>query len=525
MSSPLLSVRHLSCAIGHKQSRILLKDLQFALQAGQTFGVVGTSGSGKSLCAKTLMHLIGSNLYIGEKTSIKLKDQELADASLAAIQNIRGRQMAMIFQDALAAFNPVKSVGSQIIEAACKVDGLPYIKAKHKAIALLDEVGIRPPYDIFDAYPHQCSGGMLQRAMIAMALMQDPQILIADEPTTALDASIQRAVIHTLKQCQRHRQMAMIFISHDLALVKCIADHIAVISQGCLVESNTTAALFANPVHRVTQSLIKHAQGQTPKNRKHTDKKVPLLQIKSLHKSYRQSPWWVIPYKEKNVINDVSFTVYQGQTLAIVGQSAAGKTTIANMIMAMTKPSKGSIIFDNQLLDISNKPMLAKYRSQVQMIMQNPYTSMNPRMTIASILKEADAKASTKTCKDALVQVGLDPEHAHGFVHDLSGGQRQRVCIARALMSKPRLLICDEPTSALDLTTQKQIIDLMLAIQQQTHIGMVIITHQIQVASSMADDVLVLNQGKVVEYGAACDVLTTPKSAITSRLLADQFTW
>lgn len=526
MTTSLLNVQDLSLCVHFNDQEIpILKKLNFSLNQGETLALVGESGSGKSMTALAIMQLLPPAAFIDPTSNIWLEQQNLLGLSEIQMRHIRGRKIALIFQEAITALNPVLTIGEQIIEVIILHFDLSKKEIYEKALQLLVEVGIPNPEYYYNAYPHQLSGGLKQRAMIAIALSGEPDLLIADEPTTALDVTLQAQIIELLKTLQRKRNMGLVFITHDLGLVYEIADKVVVLYQGEVVESASSADFFNAPQHPYSRKLFSSLPGWlAPVEHDTQNHYQDLLQVSKLKVYY--------PIKKGifkrtvgyiKAVDDINLSLKMNKTLALVGESGSGKTTTGMAILRLTKITQGEIIFEGKNLAHLHGAELRHIRSDLQVVFQDPYGSMNPRMLIGDIILEGmriySDKERDQRIDQLLTQVGLDPKIKNRYPHEFSGGQRQRICIARALAVEPKLLICDEPTSALDVSAQMQVLQLLLQLQKQMGLSYLLITHNIAVVAYMADEVAVMQGGKIVEIGPVSEVLSQPKHPYTQKLL------
>lgn len=508
MSAPLLQVDNLSVGFQQPDGSILTRvnAINFKLQAGKTLALVGESGSGKTLTALSINQLLPPGAAIHQDSRIVWQgQQDLLTLPRDKLQHTRGRQIGMVFQDAMVAMNPVLTVGAQMHEVVKRHQPL---KNQDYCLQLLDEVGL--PSRCYHSYPHELSGGMVQRAHIATAIAAAPKLLIADEPTTALDPSLQTQIIELLKSLQQNHQMGILFITHDLRLVEQCADQVMVMQSGELVEARPAKSFFKFPKHAYSQALIKAA---TPKPRPELKKAkpsraTPWVSLDNVNVQFKLKNPAAGGQRTVNALNDVNLAIYPGKTLAIIGESGSGKTTTARVLLDLVQPNSGQLVFADAALNGSDRTTRKRRRQAIQAVFQNPYSAMNPRMTIAQILTEGLwAQKRIKTQAEArkhaaklLAQVELDNDCLQRFPHAFSGGQRQRICIARALAMQPELLICDEPTSALDVSIQAQILQLLKQLQRQHNIAMLLITHDIAVVNQLADQVLSMNNGQLQPY-------------------------
>ncbi len=512
--SALLQVEHLTIQFAG-QSHPVVDDLSYQLHRGQCLAIVGESGSGKTLSGLALLQLLPETARISNDSSIQFQQRDLLNLSEQAMRAIRGAKIAMIFQDALAAFNPVYTVGFQIDEVLRLHQHLPRSARQQRAYDLLQEVGIEQTQRCYQSYPHQLSGGQRQRAMIALALACEPDVLIADEPCTALDVTIQQQVLSLLRRLQQEHQLALVFISHDLAVVKQMADDVLVMQKGRCVERAKANVFYQNPTSPYAKELLA-AIPDLSANLKPDPEADILVEARELKVYFPIKKGLLRRTRDfVKAVDNVELVLSQGQTLALVGESGSGKSTLAKTVVGLLPPTSGEIKrhcgFD-----------------AMQMIFQDPYGSLDPRMMVLDCLMEglkAQGKAGSyeNQCQLAdqlLQQVGLLPEYKWRYPHQFSGGQRQRICIARALAMSPRCLILDEPTSALDVSVQMQILQLLRQLQQELNISYLLITHNLGVVAYLAHSVAVMYHGSVVEAGPVQQVLEQPKQPYTQQLLA-----
>ncbi|GFO71185.1 peptide/nickel transport system ATP-binding protein/peptide/nickel transport system ATP-binding protein [Bathymodiolus japonicus methanotrophic gill symbiont] len=525
MNTPLLAVENLQLSFA---DQCVIKGISFNINKGETFALVGESGSGKSLAALSVIRLHPAQATL-QADSIQLAEIDILRTPEAELCQVRGRRIAMIFQDPMSSLNPVMSIGQQISETLQLHFPLSKTECTTRVLALLEQVGIPDAERRINEYPHQLSGGQRQRVMIAIALAGEPDLLIADEPTTALDVTIQAQILLLLKKIQQENGMALWLISHDLALVSNMADRVAVMQSGRIVEVAENKQIFSHAQHQYTQKLlsalpdIKHrAAQQKPESGillKLTEFKVHYPIRKGLFKR-------VVDYVK--AVDDVSFTLEIGKTLALVGESGCGKTTLGKGLLSLIPSTAGQVIFDGVDLAALSSEELRAQRSAMQIVFQDPFAAMNPRMLIIDVIAEGirtlqseiDEQACITIVVNLLKQVGLDETALYRYPHEFSGGQRQRICIARALAVKPKLIVCDEPTSALDVSVQKQIIELLKQLQQTENISYLFITHDLAVVAEIADEVAVMYQGKIVEHGTVDQVLRHAEHPYTQKLLS-----
>ncbi len=509
--------------------RPIVKNVSFSIEAGKTLALVGESGSGKTLTSLSIMQLLPLNGVISQNSTIAFEGKDLLTCTELEMRKIRGGKIGMIFQEAMAALNPVLTIGHQINEVLRIHIPTMSRKQRHdKIAALLEEVGINDPSSCAKKYPFELSGGMKQRAMIAMALAGEPKFLIADEPTTALDVTIQKQVLDKLKEIQVQRKMGILFITHNLGVVYQMADYVVVMREGEVVEQAEAKQFFQNPQHPYSQQLLtavadwRNILPCLPSTQK------PIAQIENL-KIYFPIRKGLLKRVVGSVkaVDGVSLNLYPGRTLALVGESGSGKTTTGLGILQLLSITDGSVIYKGEQLVNAQHAQLQKLRAKFQMIFQDPYSSMNPRMIVKDIIAEGmitqkigkNEHERDKFVQDLLIKVGLDPEYRYRFPHEFSGGQRQRICIARALAVQPDCIICDEPTSSLDVTIQQRVLNLLQSLQTEMQLSYLMITHDFAVVSKMAHDVAVMRAGKIVESGSVEEILIHPQHPYTRELL------
>jgi peptide/nickel transport system ATP-binding protein len=537
MIGPLLKVNKLTTSIGignDKDKVNVVDDVSFTIEKGETFVLLGESGSGKSITALSIMRLLPSaaNIVSGE---VILNGQNLFELPESKMRDIRGAKIGMIFQEPQSSLNPVLTAGQQISETLFRHQKISKLECLKRSVELLDAVGIPEPDRRINEYPHQFSGGMKQRIMIAMALAGEPDLLIADEPTTALDVTIQAQVLALLCQLQKDTGMAILFITHDLGVTSEMADHVAVMRAGKIVEAKDKESLFSKPEHPYTLQLFdaipswekRQIESKVIKFQG-TDEEC-LLRVNNLKIHYPiKKGLFKRVVGHVRAVDGVTLKLHAGETLALVGESGSGKTTMGKGILRLLQITSGEVLYQNINLSTLDAAALRQKRSEMQIVFQDPYSSMNPRMMIKDIIQEgmlAQGIGETRQDRDQMTeelleQVGLLPEHQLRYPHEFSGGQRQRVCIARALAVKPKLIICDEPTSALDVSVQAQILALFRKLQKEYQLGYLFITHNISVVEYIADTVAVMYQGKIVEQGDVEQVLIHPKNEYTKELLS-----
>lgn len=513
---------------------VLVDKLTYELRQGETLAVVGESGSGKSIASLALLGLLPNSLSVtgkvqladaAEMTTLPISNHKTRDAALRAI---RGQRIAMVFQEPMTALNPLHTVAKQIAESL-RLSGVPKKHWRDRSIALLSDVNITDPADKLSRYPHELSGGQRQRVMIAMALAQQPDILIADEPTTALDVTLQHEILELLDSLKRQHQMAMILISHDLNLVKRYSDNVIVMRQGQTLEQGKTAEVFNQPAADYTRTLIEQDFGQALDLSENESQRPTVLQVSHLQVQFPIEKSLFGGVKRWfDAVKNVDMTLQKGQALGIVGESGSGKTTIAlalSQLLSHQARISGQIVVNGQDIAVLSRSELRKFRSQIQMVFQDPFASINPRMTVMQIVEEGllvqgVAKvARQQAVMDSLATVHLPAEFAQRYPHELSGGQRQRVALARALVMQPSLLILDEPTSALDSTTQVTVVSLLREIQEKLHISYVFISHDLKVVRALCQHIMVLKEGTCIESGATEVIFDNPKHPYAKQLL------
>lgn len=520
-SSSLLSIKNLNIykKINETEQHDLVQNLSFDLHAGQTIAIVGESGSGKSISSLALLGLLPSGLQV--QGQVLYQAQDVLSLNDLQQRKLRGHQIAMIFQEPMTALNPLHRV-EKIIGEPLLLSGYGKLEVKNKLIALLNDVGLPHPEAILKRYPHELSGGQRQRVMIAAALALDPEILIADEPTTALDVTLQAQVLNLLKQLIETRNMAMILISHDLNLVKRYADQVVVMNQGQVEEQGSVQDIFSQPKAAYTRHLLNHDFGQAnPFNVDASE----LLTLKKLSVQFPIKKGILNRVKEHfTALQPLNLSLKQGVSLGVVGESGSGKTSLALAIARLIE-SKGEIVLLEQDLNLLNENKLRAVREQFQMVFQDPFGSLNPRMNVSQIvgeglsLKKISASELEQRVDDALLKVELPISFKHRYPHELSGGQRQRIALARALILRPKLIILDEPTSALDRTTQRAVVQLLRNLQAEYGLSYLFISHDLQVVKALCHHVLVLKHAEVVEYQTTQDLFDYPQQQYTQALI------
>ncbi len=526
MTEPLLLVENLN--VNFNRTHTVVDNISFTINPGETFALVGESGSGKSITALSVLRLLPNNAHLNA-TSIILQGDSLLTRSELDLCKIRGRRIGLIFQDPMSSLNPVMTIGDQVAEAIQQHYPLSKNETQQRVLELLQQVELPEPQKRIKDYPHQLSGGQRQRVMIAIALAGKPDLLIADEPTTSLDVTIQAQILALLKSIQQKTGMALWLISHDLALVSTMADRVAVMQQGKIVEMASSAQLFSEAKHPYTRKLLNALPNIQSCLEHDAEEKPALLQVKDFRCYYpiRKGLFKrIVGYVR--AVDGVSFEIQQGKTLALVGESGCGKTTLGKSLLNLIPGGFGTVKIDGVSLNGLEGELLRKQRANMQIVFQDPFSSMNPRMLVGDIVAEGinalhpDVSVSDrrKRVRDLLQQVGLPEDSAPRYPHEFSGGQRQRICIARALAVRPKLIVCDEPTSALDVSVQAQIIQLLKTLQKEQGISYLFITHDLAVVAEIADDVAVMSQGKIIEQGSVEQMLFKPQHAYTKKLIS-----
>jgi microcin C transport system ATP-binding protein len=531
MTYPLVSVENLAVSFGQGAGEVkAVRGISFHIDKGETLALVGESGSGKSVSALSIPGLLPYPRAWHPSGSIRFEGQELLNAPEDALRHYRGAKVAMIFQEPMTSLNPLHAIGKQVAEVLEVHKGMKGAEADARVIELLKLVGLNEAATRLTALPHELSGGQRQRVMIAMALAGEPDLLIADEPTTALDVTIQAQILKLLKDLQARFGMALLMITHDLTLVRRMADRVAVMTKGEIVETGSMAEVFDHPQHPYTQKLISSEPKGQPKPVKAD---APFVMEGEGIKVWFPIKKGIIRRVVGHIkaVDGVDIKVRAGETLGVVGESGSGKTTLGLALLRLEK-SQGAICLQGQAIDALQGNDLRQHRRDMQIVFQDPYGALSPRMTIADIVGEGlelhrigNTVAERRgLIAEALSEVGLDPSMMDRYPHEFSGGQRQRVAIARALALKPKFLVLDEPTSALDLTVQAQIVDLLLKLQDRYQLGYLFISHDLRVVKALAGRILVMKDGRVVEAGEAGDIFANPVQAYTKALIKAAFT-
>jgi len=566
----ILEVKNLSVSF---DGRTVVDNVSYALRRGRTLGIVGESGSGKSVSSLAIMGLLPKNATVSGRIELRTENGELRTESgerksesvdlllldERQMQGLRGRRIAMIFQEPMTSLNPVQKCGAQVVEMLRLHEDVDYDEARRRTIELFKEVLLPRPEKIFDSYPFEISGGQKQRVMIAMALICKPDVIIADEPTTALDVTVQKTILELLRDLQRSRNIAVVFITHDLGVIAQIADDIAVMYHGQIVEQGDANDILHHPQHPYTQGLLacrppmdsrprhlptveefmraesgeRKAESEdrkTESGKRETESGEPLLSVRNLDVTYTlEKNFFGKPLKQLKAVDGISFDVYRGETLGLVGESGCGKTTLGRAIMRLVDSSSGSITFDGRRLDTLSQREMRSLRPRIQIIFQDPYSSLNPRMTVGQTIAEPlkvhqrDGRLSQSEIREKVIdlmgRVGLDADWFDRYPHEFSGGQRQRICIARALILNPDLVICDESVSALDVSVQAQVLNLLNELKEQFGYTYIFISHDLSVVHFISDRIMVMQSGRMVELGDADALFSHPAEAYTQTLL------
>ena len=565
MSSSLLAIRNLKVSFTHEGKWIeAVHGIDLDVFAGRTLGLVGESGSGKSVSSLSVMRLLNEKQSRIEADSIQIEGEEIKNFTEKQMAEVRGKRIAMIFQEPMTSLNPVYKCGYQVSEIILQHENASKIEAKQRVINLFKQVMLPRPEAIYNSYPHELSGGQKQRVMIAMAIACNPKLLIADEPTTALDVTVQLEILKLLRKLQTETGMGMIFITHDLGVVAEIADDVAVMHNGEILECGTVQQILSQPRHPYTQGLLacrppmdvrlkrlpivkEFLDGRWQNGKEQilhdlqitdTERQEHLRQLYSkqpLLKVERLKTWYPLRkgifnrvYGHVKAVDDVTIEVYEGETLGLVGESGCGKTTLGRSILRLAEPTEGKIWFDGIEVTALKGQTLRGFRKQAQIIFQDPYSSLNPRLTIGEAIAEpmrvhgieTDSRKLRSAVCDMLEQVGLQAEHYDRYPHEFSGGQRQRICIARALAVNPRLVICDESVSALDVSVQAQVLNLLNRLKEERQLTYIFISHDLSVVRFMSDRVVVMYNGKPVETNDADTLFEHPQNDYTKKLIA-----
>ena len=531
MSLTILSIKDLNISFNTPNQIIkAVSALSIKVEKGEVVALVGESGSGKSITALSILGLLNYPIAFHSKGSIKFINKEILGKNNPNLQNIRGNRISMIFQEPMTSLNPLHTVRKQVSESFLIHQKIERKAIDKKVLSLLKSVKLDSPEEKLNFFPYQLSGGQRQRVMIAMAIANKPDLLIADEPTTALDVTIQSKILNLILDLQKNLNMSVLLITHDLNIVKNIAKRIYIMHRGKIVEEGTVKKVFSNPKKEYTYNLLNtHFQKFTQKVRKYEGN--PLLEVKNL-KVYFPVKKGILKKTIRYVkaVNDVSFHVNPGETLGIVGESGSGKTTLGQSILKLI-PSKGIINFDGIDINSKSQKYIRPYRKNMQFVFQDPFASLSPRMSLFSIISEGleihnigeDVKTRRELVSETLRKVGLSANDLDRYPHEFSGGQRQRIAIARAIIIEPKLVVLDEPTSALDRNIQLQIINLLQMIQKEKNLSYVFISHDLRVIKSISNRLIVMNNGKIVEYGNANNIFNKPKNYYTKSLLKSAY--
>lgn len=548
MEDSLISVRDLEVGFGGKT---ILNKLNFSVQKNEILAIVGESGSGKSLTSLTMMGLLPKDAEIGGE--LHFENQDLLKLTSKSWREIRGQKIGMIFQEPMTSLNPSMRCGEQVAEVLKRHASLSKQAIKDKVLELFEQVKLPRANQMYSQYPHQLSGGQKQRVMIAIALACEPQLLIADEPTTALDVTVQKEILELLISIQKNFGLSIIFISHDLALVSEFADRVMVMYKGNIVETGKCETLFKNPKADYTKALLEsrprlgerlkilptvqdfidgdfQKEVITSKDRGKLHHKLyekqPLLEIKNLKTFYGKAPKWYRKTHVVKAVNDVSLKLYPGETLGLVGESGCGKSTLGRSILGLEKPQSGHIFYNGMDLATANSKQWKQLRKEIQIIFQDPYSSLNPRMTVGQAIEEPmlsmgwTKSKRKKKVEELLREVGLLAEHAARYPHEFSGGQRQRIGIARSIAMHPKLIVCDESVSALDVSVQAQVLNLLNRLKVKYEFTYIFISHDLAVVKFMSDQLIVMNKGKIEECGDADAIYQNPEKPYTQKLIA-----
>ena len=551
----LLSVENLTISFKREKEFIpVVHQLTYELYENEILGIVGESGSGKSVSSMAIMGLLPSSISKIANGSIVFEGKDISLLSDQEFQKIRGNEIAMIFQEPMSSLNPSMKCGMQVAEILEIHTSLSKKEIKNQVISLFEKVKLPNPEELFSKYPHQISGGQKQRVMIAMAIACKPKILIADEPTTALDVTVQKEIIQLLKELQRETKMSILFISHDLSLVSEIANRVLVMYKGQIVEQGIAKEIFEKPQHNYTKALIASRPSldfrlkrlptiqdflkesfkneivsaeERNKNQLKIYSKLPLLEVKNIGKDYFSSVGLFGKQHSFKAVNEVSFKIYEGETVGLVGESGCGKSTLGNAILQLDKATSGQILYKGNDITNLNKEDIRKLRKEIQIIFQDPYSSLNPRIPIGKAIMEPmkvhglfanDAERKAKTI-EILERVGLGESFFNRYPHEFSGGQRQRIGIARTIALQPKLIVCDESVSALDISVQAQVLNLLNELKENFGFTYIFISHDLAVVKYMSDQVLVMNKGKIEEMADADELYAHPKSEYTKKLI------
>jgi microcin C transport system ATP-binding protein len=529
-ASPLLSVRELSVAFTQGGAQTLAVDrVSFDIARGETLALVGESGSGKSVSALSVLKLLPYPPASHPSGKVLFEDRDLLALPESDLRRVRGNKITMIFQEPMTSLNPLHTIEQQIVEVLSLHRGMRDRQARARTLELLHEVGIREPEKRLGAYPHQLSGGQRQRVMIAMALANEPALLIADEPTTALDVTVQAQILELLAGLKAKNNMSMLFITHDLGIVRKIADRVCVMTKGRIVETGPTKEIFSNPRHEYTRHLLAAEPKGKPPAADPSARPVMIGEGVKVWFPIRQG-FFRRTVDHVKAVDGIDLTVRAGQTLGVVGESGSGKTTLG-LALARMISSTGRIRFDGRDINALSFNAMRPLRRELQIVFQDPYGSLSPRMSVAEIIEEGlkiheprlSDEARDARVVEALKEVGLDPATRFRYPHEFSGGQRQRIAIARAMVLNPKFVMLDEPTSALDMSVQAQVVDLLRSLQAKHDLAYLFISHDLKVVRALANDVIVMRNGRIVEAGPAEQIFSEPRTDYTKALISAAF--
>ncbi|WP_055447388.1 ABC transporter ATP-binding protein [Lacinutrix mariniflava] len=553
--SHLLAIEDLSISFfSNGEENEIIHNISYHLNPNEILGIVGESGSGKSVSSLAILGLLPKKISKITSGSIIFNDDDLTKITSKAFQKIRGQKIAMIFQEPMSSLNPSTTCGKQVEEMLFQHTKLSKKEIKAETLSLFEKVKLPEPERVYSAYPHEISGGQKQRVMIAMAIACKPQILIADEPTTALDVTVQNDIIDLLKELQAETKMSIIFITHDLSLISQIANRVLVMYKGNIVEQNTVEAIFKSPQHNYTKALINSRPSLTTRlkrlptitdvmnnnvsntvitsemravQHKKIYSQAPLLEVINLEKEYISKSGLFSKSENFKAVDNVSFKLYEGETLGLVGESGCGKSTLGNAILLLDRPTAGTILFKGNDITKLNNAQVKTLRKDIQIIFQDPYSSLNPRLTVGQAIIEpmkvhnlfsSDTERQEKAI-EILERVGLEASHFNRYPHEFSGGQRQRIGIARTIALQPKLIVCDESVSALDISVQAQVLNLLNELKENFGFTYIFISHDLAVVKYMSDQLLVMNKGKIEELDDADAIYNTPKKEYTKKLI------